>query len=65
MAEDQIEQHHGHVGIGGLSGKQFQPQGGIDHRVRPADGELVVTEIDDRVTQPGERRKSMSSNTFR
>ena len=49
------------VGIGGLLGQQVQPQRRVDHRVRPADGEFVIAEVDDHVAEPGQVRKTMSA----
>ena len=60
MAEHDIEQQHGDVGVGCLLGEQLQPQRRVDHRVRPASGELVVPEVDHDVTQPRQHRPPVS-----
>ena len=49
VAEHQVEQQHPAARVGRLGGDPLQPQGRVDHRVRPAAGQLVVTEVDDQV----------------
>ena len=56
VAQHHIEQDHRGGRVGRLGGEAFQPQRLVDHRVRPADGELVVAEVDHHVAVRGRAR---------
>ena len=58
VAEDDVQQQHPDVRIGGLGGQQVQAQRRVDHRVWPAAGERVVAQVDHRVTGPGQLRSA-------
>ena len=45
------------VRVGGLLGEQLEPDRRVDHRVRPAEGEGVVAEVDDDVPGTGQVRE--------
>ena len=49
VAEDEVEEEHAARPVGSLGGDPLHPQGGVDHRVRAAAGQLVGAEVDDGV----------------
>ncbi len=54
VSEDDVHQEHRDVGVGRLVGQQGEPDRRIDHRMRPAQGECVVAQVDDHVPEAGQ-----------
>jgi hypothetical protein len=59
VAEDDVEHDHRRRGIVRLLHDPFDARGRVDHRVRPADGELVVAEIEREVPGPAGERSAL------
>ena len=53
LAEDDIQQEQAGVGVGSLLAQALHSQAVVDHRVQPADRELVGAEIEHRVAPTG------------